>query len=66
MALLIKYLPCKNEDLSVNPQHSFQKSGMDKITVYNGEPEAGEVAQQLRALSTLPEVLIRFPSPTWQ
>jgi hypothetical protein len=27
--------------------------------------EAGEMAQRLRALTALPEVLIQFPASTW-
>lgn len=40
MARLIKYLPCKREDLSSDPQHSNEKLGTAAST-YDSSTEGG-------------------------
>jgi hypothetical protein len=40
-------------------------SGLGEKQVLRTQDEAGEMAQQLRALTALPEVLIQFPATTW-
>jgi hypothetical protein len=52
MAQWVRELPCKLRDLSLNPQHPCKKLGVG----------TGEMAQRLRALTALPEVLSSVPS----